>query len=180
MSWREQKLSQGLCGTCGRLPCLEGKTDCQCCRDRRAARQRERYAAAKKSGVELRAAKREKFKELGLCSRCGNREPVAGRLTCKECLDKIHAYHQSLLTEIYQHYGNRCVCCGECNRLFLTIDHVDNDGSVHREKYGSGTPFYKWIKSNGYPDSLQILCYNCNCGRARNGGVCPHKLNQSQ
>jgi hypothetical protein len=20
-----------------------------------------------------------------------------------------------------------------------------------------------------------VLCYNCNCGRARNGGVCPHQ-----
>ena len=22
---------------------------------------------------------------------------------------------------------------------------------------------------------FQILCYNCNLGRSRNGGVCPHK-----
>ena len=25
------------------------------------------------------------------------------------------------------------------------------------------------------PDTIQILCFNCNCGRARNGGICPHE-----
>lgn len=24
-------------------------------------------------------------------------------------------------------------------------------------------------------DRYQLLCFNCNCGRHRNGGVCPHK-----
>ena len=28
--------------------------------------------------------------------------------------------------------------------------------------------------SRNFPDFLQILCFNCNCGRNRNGGICPH------
>lgn len=33
---------------------------------------------------------------------------------------------------------------------------------------------YRWAILNGFPDELQLLCFNCNCGRQRNGGVCPH------
>jgi hypothetical protein len=31
--------------------------------------------------------------------------------------------------------------------------------------------FYK----NNFPRGYRILCYNCNCGRALNNGICPHK-----
>jgi hypothetical protein len=24
-------------------------------------------------------------------------------------------------------------------------------------------------------DVLRLLCFNCNCGRAKNGGICPHE-----
>jgi hypothetical protein len=24
-------------------------------------------------------------------------------------------------------------------------------------------------------DTFQVLCFNCNIGRERNGGMCPHK-----
>lgn len=26
-----------------------------------------------------------------------------------------------------------------------------------------------------YPKDIQILCYNCNLGREKNGGICPHQ-----
>jgi hypothetical protein len=29
-------------------------------------------------------------------------------------------------------YGGRCACCGEFERDFLTLDHVNNDGAEHR------------------------------------------------
>jgi hypothetical protein len=28
---------------------------------------------------------------------------------------------------------------------------------------------------NDFPPGFQLLCSNCNHGRARNGGICPHK-----
>ena len=96
-----------------------------------------------------------------------------------------------LKTEVLSHYSysNSCECCGETNIMFLTIDHTDNDGAEHRRKiigadYNrtkrgdlSGRQFYSWLKKNNYPNDpkLQVLCYNCNCGKAANKGVCPHK-----
>lgn len=31
------------------------------------------------------------------------------------------------------------------------------------------------IITAGFPPEYQIQCFNCNLGRARNGGVCPHQ-----
>ena len=78
---------------------------------------------------------------------------------------------------ILTHYGGKCVCCGESIPEFLSIDHINNDGYKIRSN-GKGrkgiSSFYYWIKKNGYPTDLQILCYNCNCAKGF-FGKCPHK-----
>jgi hypothetical protein len=76
---------------------------------------------------------------------------------------------------IIQRYGGKCVCCGETNVKFLTLDHVNNDGYKLRKLLGTGKVQLGWIEHNNYPDTIQVLCYNCNCGRSQNCGVCPHK-----
>ena len=80
---------------------------------------------------------------------------------------------------VYAAYGNVCNCCGETNSLFLTVDHVNNDGHKDKDKNGdrySGTSLYIRIIKADFPPEFQILCYNCNMGKARNKGVCPHKI----
>lgn len=81
--------------------------------------------------------------------------------------------------EVFNAYGGaKCVCCGEDEIKFLTIDHiVDKYGATHRReiKVGCGYQFYLWLKKNKYPPEFQVLCFNCNCGRSVNGGICPHK-----
>lgn len=81
---------------------------------------------------------------------------------------------------VLNHYaGNppRCVCCNEANVLFLTIDHIRNDGYSHRKITGAGSGLIRWIIKNNYPDAFQIMCFNCNCGRARTiDKTCPHGL----
>lgn len=74
-------------------------------------------------------------------------------------------------------YGGVCVCCGEKDHRFLTIDHVEQDGAEHRRSINNsgGHNMYYWLKNNDYPDGFQVLCFNCNCGRSINGGVCPHQ-----
>lgn len=76
--------------------------------------------------------------------------------------------------------GHKCVCCGETERKFLTLDHVNNDGAEHRVKIAgkrtaSGWQTYYWLYRNGFPSGLQVLCMNCNFGKRMNNGVCPHK-----
>lgn len=83
-----------------------------------------------------------------------------------------------LQREVYAAYGNKCECCGEDNLAFLTLDHVNNDGRKDRFPNGKrrcNVPIYRILKQEGWPKRVRLLCYNCNCGRHYNNGVCPHK-----
>lgn len=80
---------------------------------------------------------------------------------------------------VISHYSkgtNKCACCGEDEIAFLTIDHINGGGNVQRKTTGSGSSFYWWLVKNNFPKGYQVLCYNCNCGRAKTkDGICPHK-----
>lgn len=98
-----------------------------------------------------------------------------------------------LLEEIVREYGGKCSCtgCNEIGLLFMTIDHEKNNGAQERAGLGdgpsaknkkgrAGVNFYRYLKKMGYPkEGYRLMCYNCNCGRARNGGICPHLQNRS-
>lgn len=78
---------------------------------------------------------------------------------------------------MYEHYGRMCNCCGEEEPLFLTIDHVTNDASDDIMKNGhrrAGRPLFVKIIRSAFPDTYQILCFNCNLGKNINKGTCPH------
>lgn len=105
----------------------------------------------------------------------------------KERLNKLHREYLRQFTinlklEVLIHYGGsppRCACCGETTFEFLTIDHINNDGAKHRKLINrKGFGFYLWLRKNGFPEGFQVLCMNCNWGRAHNKGICPHKINK--
>lgn len=84
-------------------------------------------------------------------------------------------WHNAIKEEVFNAYGNRCVCCGETKKEFLTIDHINNDGREHREKVGA-QGVYLDIKKQGFPkDKYRILCMNCNHSLGIHG-YCPHNL----
>lgn len=91
----------------------------------------------------------------------------------KEILGYHRAYRQKLRKNIIEHYGGKCACCGETTFEFLAIDHVSGNGKEQRMATGFGHKFYLWIISNNFPDSLQILCHNCNMSKGLYG-KCPH------
>lgn len=74
--------------------------------------------------------------------------------------------------------GHKCACCGEIEPLFLTLDHINNDGCKWREanKDHRGATLFRWLKRNNWPKGYQILCLNCNQGKHRNKGICPHQV----
>jgi hypothetical protein len=90
----------------------------------------------------------------------------------------MRAYRKDVKTKVFDAYGRSCKCCGETEELFLDIDHMDNDGAEHRKehKLNCGTQFYAWLINNNFPSNFQTLCCNCNRGKFRNGGICPHQL----
>jgi len=118
-----------------------------------------------------------RHKANNLCVVCGETKNVDGVL-CSSCAiinnDKSKNIRKNQKKLVMDHYGNKCFCCGETNIQFLTIDHINNDGYKQDKK--TRVVLYRWIINNNFPEKMfQIACYNCNCGRAKNNGICPHQ-----
>lgn len=67
--------------------------------------------------------------------------------------------------EVFAHYGEQCACCSA--RTQLTIDHIDGNGSIHRDELRpggqpTGARFYAWLRRHGFPPGYQTLCLPCN------------------
>jgi len=94
----------------------------------------------------------------------------------QECLQESANTRQRYRDDAFNTYGGYiCVCCGETIPKFLTIDHINGITSQDRKAPRAGWVFYQWLRKQGYPFGYQVLCFNCNLGRARNQGICPHK-----
>jgi len=140
----------------------------------------------KEEGRKYRLKYREKLKKMRRFSYEKYRDKALEQ--CKRYYqqnkDKVQLYQKQWGYKqkeiVFDHYGNRCSCCGETEVFFLCIDHINNDGNTHRKLIrgrATGTNMYRWIIRNNFPADLQTLCQNCNWGKYRNGGVCPHKSN---
>lgn len=120
-----------------------------------------------------RSCVRQNRKSTGKCVFCT--KPVENNKSlCRKCLDansqRQRKRNREARLAALQAYGNECVYCGENCEVFLTIDHKNNDGAEHRRSVGRGsTQVYVWLRKNNYPEGFQILCYNCNCAKARIG-----------
>lgn len=82
--------------------------------------------------------------------------------------------YRRLRIRLFAGYGGACSCCGEREHDFLELDHVNGGGKRH---YASKAPvsIYREIIAAGFPPEYRVLCANCNRGRQRNGGICPHQ-----
>ena len=98
---------------------------------------------------------------------------VAAQLKTYRARNRVyqHDLYQQLKEEVLAAYGGACLCCGEDRTVFLTIDHVNNDGYLYRRKgqKHSGTNIYRFLKKQGFPkDDYQVLCANCNFAKQHN------------
>ena len=81
-----------------------------------------------------------------------------------------------LKLEVLNAYGGKCTCCSENLVMLLTIDHINGEGTKHRNSITRNSiGLYRWLRRNNYPEGFQVLCFNCNRGKHFNNGVCPHK-----
>ena len=98
---------------------------------------------------------------------------------------------QKLMREFFARFGSECLCCGETEPAFLTVDHVEPlGGSAHKRRLAAGKGQFAHrhvstytmvldLKKRGWPaHEMQVLCMNCNLAKRRIG-VCPHGQRQS-
>ena len=127
---------------------------------------------------------RARYRAEGRCCNCGRRELPEQQRTfklCEPCLaaqrKTQRSYARRLRDAAFEAYGGPvCACCGERERSFLCLDHVNGDGAEHRRAIATSAHsnnLYAWLKREGYPAGFQALCQNCNVGRWRNGRDLP-------
>lgn len=167
---REDKKSKGVCIRCTR-PTVPGLV---CCESHRTGKTRPEYFAERNN----------KRKAAGLCIRCpGKAESGSDRCrTCREKSNKaMRRRNRKVREQAIRAYGDKCACCGETEFGFFTIDHVENNGGVHRKEIGvsAGTAFYQWLIRNKFPAGFQVLCMNCNAAKQW-WGECPHQTKRKR
>ncbi len=101
----------------------------------------------------------------------------------KKIQEISHKAHYKKKMQVFIHYTQedgliRCSCsgCNANNINFLSVGHTNNDGAGHRKMAREqNKDFYSFLIANNYPTDppLQLECYNCNCGKRSNSGICP-------
>lgn len=122
----------------------------------------------------------ERIKKTGICINCRTKKARAKGVRCEACHELHKQYYKEqrkrLMAQVLDHYGNCCACCGEIEPMFLTIDHINGGGNIHRRQIGKASVvLHRWLIKNDFPKGFQVLCFNCNIGRSINFGICPHK-----
>jgi len=126
---------------------------------------------------------RDTWKSQGLCTQCGKNKALENKVNCSFC--KVRTAQNAIkrrLKErelVFSHYGTICVCCFDSTFELLTIDHINNDGNIHRKELNNegGEHFYRWLIRNNFPKGFQTLCWSCNVGKRLGKGICPHLKN---
>ena len=82
---RARRQAEGVCCDCGEEPPKPNRTRCERCTESHSARQRER-ARLRKAEAAKRC--RERRREAGLCTDCGEPKQQAERIRCDACLNR--------------------------------------------------------------------------------------------
>lgn len=142
-----------------------------------ASKRANEAARYKRDGERMRAAATARYAEKGDAIKADRMAKRTPDVRARNAQIERERYRR-LRCEMIEAYGGACQCCGEVEQAFLELAHANDDGAEHRRQIGRGSKLiYAWLKRRGWPkDGHRLLCANCNQGRARNGGVCPHEI----
>lgn len=135
----------------------------------------------KRKMYEINKRRYDRLKAEGKCKECMELidDLERSKTVCTKCLaiGAANTKRRNLeikLEAMEQYGGAKCANCGLTGHIFLTFDHVDNNGNVHRREDPTvRAGMARWLKKNNYPPGFQVLCWNCNMGKQLNGGILP-------
>lgn len=147
-------------------------------REKRLADRKAKYEqdkeAAKKAAKKWYWANQDRARKNRKAYYAAHRTELIGHVTKrrKKVRDAVRAF-----------LGNKCACCGEAGRDFLTLDHIDGSGALHRRnmahRASKNDPayeeVYRAIKHEKPATNYQLLCFNCNMSKHFGKGVCFHR-----
>ncbi len=94
------------------------------------------------------------------------------RFECRECHSKRN---RKLKEAAMNALGGFCKCCKQSDMDKLNVDHILEDGNIIRRNGNrSSSSLYRTVLK-GDNDNLQVLCFNCNYSKHKNGS-CIHSI----
>jgi hypothetical protein len=113
------------------------------------------------------------IREQKTCGSCSRFDPLCGfhkysrtrptRPVCADCSAiRLRLYNQSIRNKCIELLGAKCDICGITEREFLTVDHVDGDGSIERQSKHPDQIKKFILKNPECRSRYRILCRNCN------------------
>lgn len=165
---QENYKANNLCIYCGECPPNNNRLSCEKCGNQQKQNAKNR---------------RNKYVIDKICLGCNSKDLIT-KSRCQSCRDKHNQVtlnrYAVIKDEVFINYGGYiCACCGELERAFLSIDHINNDGAQHRKNMSSGSNTYRWLRDNNFPNGFQVLCMNCQWGKKNCNGVCPHQTKRT-
>jgi len=81
-----------------------------------------------------------------------------------KCNEGVTRRRKQAMDKIFDYLGRECVLCKFNNIDALCFDHINNNGSANRKKFGHATLEYLYYSKHleEAKEMLQVLCYNCN------------------
>lgn len=158
--------------------------DCPKCKQHRPASSFGRRPDRPRRLLLCRRCQRDKAVDDGKCAGCFTYKTVESFKRCAACMagnrQRVSRKQQAIKLAAMTHYSKTskpsCACCDEDHYEFLSIDHINNDGSAHRKTIKAHS-IYGWLKKHNYPLGFQVLCMNCNWAKGKLGH-CPHEREQ--
>lgn len=120
----------------------------------------------------------DRRKAAGQCIACGLTNDADG-VRCSACRDKFKDALSIYQKKQYRSFkaSGLCVRCGATRDTGKTVcSKCLVGGKSRRVRANKGRHAKLSLLGLCLMSDIAIRCYNCNCGRARNGGICPHEL----
>lgn len=117
----------------------QGRRACRICRNRKS---RDKYRENPARFIALSKAEREAHPEKHFARRLARKRQV------------LTAYGPS------QELRCSWPDCDVTDIDMLSLDHINDDGNVHRRSVGSGAAMYRELIRKGFPVGFQTLCMN--------------------
>jgi len=152
---KKKRIAKGLCRHCGKPRERLEVQRCNACAKKDSERAKERHNEYVAQGLCGKCGKSRERKDISICNACNNK-----------LLNNNYRHRERYRYTVISAYTKGKMCCMHCGSPIyevLEVDHIDNNGTQHREEVGgTGTIMYRWIMANDYPDFLQVLCSTCH------------------
>jgi hypothetical protein len=119
-----------------------------------------------------------KHQAKGLCNPCYTKQLLKGDYG-EIHKQQVRANYDRYREDMFNALGHTCACCGEPEKVFLSLEHLKQNGNEHRRRVGGNkcSTFSALLdaRKHGFPkDEYGVLCMNCQRGTLLPEG-CPHK-----